>query len=150
MSTPSDEETPPAAEEAGIARQLTLGLQSVLYDARFMDAHVGRTLLSDPIAALVELVANAWDAGATRVRIAWPTQDNGTIAVQDNGTGMTDEEFQRRWRTMNGLRAEWHRAMGRLLLRCLVYRGHHIDGPTQSLSGRERDVRAVRDHSAIG
>ncbi|MBE0608910.1 MAG: ATP-binding protein [Dehalococcoidia bacterium] len=101
MTAPSDDERPPAAEEAGIAHQLTLGLQSVLYDARFMDAHVGRTLLSDPIAALVELVANAWDAGATRVRIAWPIQDNGTIAVQDNGTGMTDEEFQRRWRTMN-------------------------------------------------
>ncbi len=81
-------------------RQLSLD-DAILYDERFMDSHVGKVLLSDPIAALVELVANAWDAGATDVDITWPeVQPNTLITVLDNGTGMTDAEFQRRWRTI--------------------------------------------------
>jgi len=101
MSSPRlEDENKSEAVPADAGRQLPLNLPAVLYDARFMDNHVGRTLLTDPVAALVELVANAWDAGATEVRIAWPSQDNGTVVVHDNGTGMTNEEFQRRWRTM--------------------------------------------------
>ena len=74
----------------------------VLYDSRFLEWHVGTQILHDPKTAIVELIANAWDAGATTVKISWP---NGKgirrFAIEDNGTGMTDEEFKRRWRTLN-------------------------------------------------
>jgi len=88
-------------ESTGDGQQLELGMPGVLYDQRFLETHVGRTLLTDPVSAIVELVANAWDAGATSVAIAWPSIDGGSIVVRDNGTGMTDSEFSRRWRKLN-------------------------------------------------
>ncbi len=53
--------------------------------------------MSDPNIALVEIVANCWDAGADRVDITWPDTFPGPIAVKDNGTGMTHQEFTKRW-----------------------------------------------------
>src|SRR5690606_1206654 len=66
-----------------------------------------RLILSDSRVAIVELIANAWDAGATRVDIKWPygTSDY-ELAISDNGTGMTRNEFDKRWRTLNYNRQE--------------------------------------------
>ena len=75
--------------------------QTVLFEERFLDFYTGRKLLHDPITAIVELVANAWDAGSTRVDIAWPDDSNNEITIGDNGEGMTEEEFKRRWRTLS-------------------------------------------------
>ena len=47
--------------------------------------------------AIVELIANAWDSGATRVDIEWPTIENPSFSISDNGSGMTDVEFKERW-----------------------------------------------------
>lgn len=47
--------------------------------------------------ALTELVANAWDAGATRVEIAIPPRHDERLAVSDNGAGMSVTEFGERW-----------------------------------------------------
>ncbi|MGE3077286.1 MAG: ATP-binding protein [Dehalococcoidia bacterium] len=67
---------------------------------------MSKQLLHDPITALVELVANAWDAGATTVSIDWPLPGAGPLRVADNGMGMTDDQFQRRWRTLSYNRRE--------------------------------------------
>ncbi len=82
--------------------QMLLPIRGVLYDQRFLESHAGTHILHDPKTAIVELIANAWDAGATEVRISWP--DGNTIrrfSVEDNGTGMTADEFKRRWRMLN-------------------------------------------------
>lgn len=47
--------------------------------------------------AFAELVANAWNAGATRVDITIPNRQGGQIIIEDNGSGMTDADFRSRW-----------------------------------------------------
>ncbi len=66
---------------------------------RFLTDVVGNKILKDPVTAIVELVANAWDAGATRVDIIWPSMDDPHFSITDNGYGMSDKEFQERWLT---------------------------------------------------
>jgi len=57
------------------------------------------SLLRNPDIAVVELIANAYDAGATRVDVQWP-EGEGEVVVADNGTGMTKAELSHRWRTL--------------------------------------------------
>ncbi|MEO1191159.1 MAG: ATP-binding protein [Pseudomonadota bacterium] len=75
--------------------------QLTLFDQRFLGKHAGQ-IMSDPTTALVELVANSWDAYATKVEINWPNPKDGTpFRITDNGKGMTAEEFETRWRTLD-------------------------------------------------
>ncbi|KGJ10065.1 hypothetical protein IT40_13960 [Paracoccus versutus] len=75
--------------------------QGVLFDDRFLDRYAG-PIISDPAVAIVELVANAWDAYATRVDIVWPKRtENIAFSIRDNGKGMTPEQFRRRWKTLD-------------------------------------------------
>ena len=75
--------------------------QGVLFDDRFLDRYAG-PIISDPAVAIVELVANAWDAYATQVDIIWPNRVQGTpFSICDNGKGMTPEQFRRRWKTLD-------------------------------------------------
>ena len=67
-----------------------------LFDSRFLNKHAGN-IISDPRVAIVELVANCWDAGATDVHIVWPTKPDTHFEIIDNGSGMTEEEFGSRW-----------------------------------------------------
>jgi len=92
----STKETPPAKQQVkpGIPEQ------QLLFDPRFLEQYTGRTLLHDPVSAIVELVANGWDAGATRVAIDWPQASGDALRVRDNGQGMTEEQFRRRWLTL--------------------------------------------------
>lgn len=71
----------------------------------FWADHAG-LLIKDPQIAIVELVANSWDAGADRVDIAWPSQLGDAIEVRDNGVGMSYEEFSTRWNELNYNRIE--------------------------------------------
>lgn len=75
--------------------------QGVLFDDRFLDRYAG-PIISDPAVAIVELVANAWDAYATRVDIIWPKRtEKIAFSITDNGKGMTVEQFERRWKTLD-------------------------------------------------
>jgi Histidine kinase-, DNA gyrase B-, and HSP90-like ATPase len=65
----------------------------------FLRDHAGH-IMTEPRIAVVELIANAYDAGATQVDIRWPDQPGGEFEIMDNGTGMTLEEFNRRWKTL--------------------------------------------------
>lgn len=60
-----------------------------------------RTITSSPDIALTELVANAWDAGALNVNIVLPDEENYRISISDDGCGMTIDEFNERWMTLN-------------------------------------------------
>ena len=70
--------------------------QSVMFDGRFLDRHTG-SIIADPAVAVVELVANCWDAWATRVDIVWPDRGDGVcFSITDNGKGMTEPQFRKR------------------------------------------------------
>lgn len=75
--------------------------QSCLFGPNFLEKLVGKSILHDPKVAIVELVANAWDAGASEVKITWPTKENEQLfSIEDNGAGLTEQEFITRWRTL--------------------------------------------------
>jgi len=66
------------------------------YHGRIID-HLGIQMYQSPVAAIAELVANAWDAEATEVRITLPPGKGGEIVIEDNGFGMTFDECQARY-----------------------------------------------------
>jgi hypothetical protein len=73
---------------------------SFIQGALFEEDYLIRTLGAlgySPDVALTELVANAWDAGATEVSLSIPEKTGEKLIVQDNGTGLTKEEFHNRW-----------------------------------------------------
>src|SRR5262245_52748503 len=86
---------------------MTVAEQGTLFDERFLGRYAG-SIMSDPTTALVELVANSWDAYATTVDIQWPDRSTSTpFSIRDNGIGMTPDEFVMRWRTLEYNRATY-------------------------------------------
>ncbi|MCW8199856.1 ATP-binding protein [Verminephrobacter aporrectodeae subsp. tuberculatae] len=74
--------------------------KTLFYDERFLDRYAG-AIITDPATAIVELVANCWDAYATEVKITWPDGKlEKQFNIMDNGHGMTRDEFQHIWRTI--------------------------------------------------
>ena len=67
--------------------------------------HLGINLYSNVPAVLSEIVANAWDADASEVRIHW-NQELETIVIKDDGVGMTREQVNRRFLTVGYRRRE--------------------------------------------
>ena len=82
--------------------------------------HLGLNLYSNVPAVLSEAVANAWDADAQQIRIAFK-MDEGCIEIQDDGLGMTQAEVNdrflnadfRRRKTMPGRTPRGRAPMGR-------------------------------------
>jgi Histidine kinase-, DNA gyrase B-, and HSP90-like ATPase len=71
------------------------------YEDRFLASWAG-SIVTDPGTAIVELVANCWDAYATEVKITWPDKKNGrSFSIADNGKGMLREEFNYIWRALS-------------------------------------------------
>jgi hypothetical protein len=70
------------------------------FGPKFLHDHAGH-IITDPLIALVELIANAYDAGASLVDTRWPDVLGESFQVIDNGTGVTAEEFNRRWKTLS-------------------------------------------------
>lgn len=73
------------------------------FGEKFLVDYSGK-MTDDPKIAIIELVANAWDAGAKRVDITWPVVevllDHEHFEIRDNGIGMTEEEFRDIWTTL--------------------------------------------------
>ncbi len=65
------------------------------FHGRIIDS-LGIQMYQSPVAAIAELIANAWDADSKNVAVNLPTDLSGTptIVVQDDGLGMTFEECQ--------------------------------------------------------
>ena len=72
----------------------------LFYDERFLESWVG-PIVSNPSTAIVELVANCWDAYSTEVKIIWPDNSSDRrFSISDNGIGMSKDEFLQIWRTL--------------------------------------------------
>lgn len=72
----------------------------IIQGSLFEDDYLIRTLGSlgnSPEIALTELVANAWDAGATKVEVFIPEEKGQKLTIEDNGIGLTKDEFYSRW-----------------------------------------------------
>ena len=61
-------------------------LQASLFEEDYLVREVGQ-LARVPQISLTELVANAWDAGATHVHLTLPGVVGGTLVVEDDGHG---------------------------------------------------------------
>jgi len=72
----------------------------LVYSEDFFLDYAGR-LVTDPRIAIIELVANSWDAQAQNVKIKWPETQNDYFEIVDDGEGMTGEEFSTRWNNLN-------------------------------------------------
>ena len=59
--------------------------------------HLGLNLYSNVPAVLSELIANAWDADATKVKIAISSSE---IKIEDNGCGMSEEDLNTKFLTV--------------------------------------------------
>jgi HSP90 family molecular chaperone len=75
-------------------------IQGSLFEEDYLVRTLGN-LGTQPEIALTELVANAWDAGATQVDIFIPSERGGKLTIQDNGSGLTKKEFYSRWMKPN-------------------------------------------------
>jgi hypothetical protein len=74
--------------------------QQCLFGEGFLDDHAG-AIIRDPRVAIVELIANSFDAGATVVNIEWPIEVGQRFLISDNGVGMTKTEFDQRWKMLS-------------------------------------------------
>jgi hypothetical protein len=109
--------------------------QKIIQGSLFEDDYLVKSLgniVRDAEYALTELVANAWDAGATKVNIVVPTQQGGLIRVTDNGVGMTPDEFKQRWMKLGYNRQK--------------HQGLEVEFPT----GVERGNRRAYGRNGIG
>jgi hypothetical protein len=67
-----------------------------LFEDDYLVRNLGR-IAQDPEVALTELVANAWDAGASLVEITIPPVRLLDLVVADDGHGMSVAQFKGRW-----------------------------------------------------
>lgn len=98
-------------------------LQSSLFEEDYLLRELG-SVAHVPQVALTELVANAWDAGATRVDLQLPTALGDVLTVQDDGHGMTIEQFNKRWMTLRYNR--------------LKHQGEDVEFPTGRLTRQRK------------
>lgn len=68
-----------------------------LFEDNYLVRSLSSSIVSQPDVALTELVANAWDAGATTVKIFIPEKVGDKLIIEDNGTGLTKDQFYERW-----------------------------------------------------
>jgi hypothetical protein len=63
--------------------------------------HLGLQMYSGPVPAIAELIANAWDADASIVKLKipfdTPFEDKSTIEVEDNGKGMNFDDCDNKY-----------------------------------------------------
>lgn len=102
-------------------------LQNSLFEDDYLLRELGQ-VAHVPQVALTELVANAWDAGATRVDLILPGEIGGRLTVTDNGHGMTPAQFKKRWMTLRYDR--------------LKHQGPHVEFPAGPAAQSARPRRA--------
>ena len=74
-------------------------VQGSLFEEDYLLRTLGAVVTSPDI-AMAELVANAWDAGASIVKIFIPEEDAEQLTIEDDGCGMTSDQFRKRWMTL--------------------------------------------------
>lgn len=106
-------------------------IQISLFEEDYLLRELGQ-IAHVPQVALTELVANAWDAGASRVDLMLPDEIGGSLIVTDDGHGMTPEQFKRRWMTLGYDR--------------LRHQGQNVEFPP----GRTRRPRKAYGRNGVG
>ncbi len=79
---------------------------------------IGRDLIQNPYAAVVELVKNSYDADATKVELSFKKINNSLeIVVYDNGHGMTRDVVTEKWMvpSTNDKQIRKHSPQGRVM-----------------------------------
>jgi len=71
-------------------------VQSSIFEEDYLLRSLGG-VVNDAYVALTELVANAWDAGAYNVFITIPSELDKELIVEDDGCGLTPQQFSQRW-----------------------------------------------------
>lgn len=69
---------------------------SVTYEDRFLFKDIG-SIATRPDIAVTEIIANSHDAGATTVYITISEGTQRQLTVEDDGIGLTNDEFESRW-----------------------------------------------------
>src|SRR4051812_18119156 len=69
---------------ATMAKRQTLLGDAFFFNERFLFDHAGH-IVTDPKIAIIELIANSYDAGARKVNVRWPEELGGVISVTDDG-----------------------------------------------------------------
>lgn len=108
-----------------------LPIQISLFEEDYLLRELGQ-IAHVPQVALTELVANAWDAGASRVDLMLPDEIGDSLIVTDDGHGMTPEQFKRRWMTLGYDR--------------LRHQGQNVEFPP----GRTRRPRKAYGRNGVG
>lgn len=72
------------------------GFTGSLFEENYLVRTLGR-IAQDSEIALTELVANAWDAGASLVDLTIPSVNALVLTIEDDGHGMTSAQFKGRW-----------------------------------------------------
>lgn len=85
---------PMSQDKSGTQKEFQL-----TFGSGFLHDHAGQ-IIDDPRVAIIELIANCYDAGAYEVRVKWPTGTGKPLSIADNGTGMTRGELRKRWMTL--------------------------------------------------
>lgn len=106
-------------------------LQPSLFEDDYLLRELGQ-VAHVPQVALTELVANAWDAGATRVDLILPAEIGGTLTITDDGHGMSPPQFKKRWMTLRYDR--------------LKHQGANVEFPT----GRTGKPRKAYGRNGVG
>ena len=81
-----------------------------LFEENYLVRTLGR-IAQDPEVALTELVANAWDAGASVVDLTIPLTKALILTVEDDGHGMSAAQFKGRWMKLGYDRIKHQSAM---------------------------------------
>lgn len=71
-------------------------MKTTCFGSNFIEKNFSN-IVNYPAVALAEIVANAWDAGATEIKITITPDDNDLVTIEDNGMGMSENEFLGRW-----------------------------------------------------
>lgn len=106
-------------------------LQNSLFEDDYLLRELGQ-VAHVPQVALTELVANTWDAGASRVDLVLPSEIGGTLTMTDDGHGMTPAQFRKRWMTLRYKREK--------------HQGLNVEFP----AGRSARPRKAYGHNGIG
>ena len=112
LGVPPKKGRPPKKAPAPPSHQTSLFEgDTFIFGPRFLEDHAGH-ILTDPRTAVVELIANTYDAGASRVRVRWPESDRLMPSrSRTDRTRMTRDELLRRWRTLSYNRLQEQGAM---------------------------------------
>lgn len=94
-----------------------------LFEEDYLLRTLGR-VAHDPEIALTELVANAWDAGASLVDMVIPTEKLNRLTIEDDGHGMSAAQFKDRWMTLGYDRVK--------------HQGQNVEFPSEHAGRRRR------------